>query len=53
MTIQLMPEDEQLIQERLRSGVFHTGQEVVHHALQVQKAEESVGPAPPRSRRKT
>jgi len=41
MTIQLTPEDEQLIQERLRSGVFHTVQEVIHHALQVQEAEES------------
>jgi Arc/MetJ-type ribon-helix-helix transcriptional regulator len=41
MIIQLTPEDEQLIQERLRSGVFHTVQEVIHHALQVQEAEES------------
>ncbi|HEY6393233.1 MAG TPA: hypothetical protein VIX89_18270 [Bryobacteraceae bacterium] len=41
MTIQLTPEDEQLIQERLRSGAFHTVQEVIHHALQVQEAEES------------
>jgi len=40
MTIQLPPEDEQLIQERLRSGVFHSVQEVIHHALQVQEAEE-------------
>ena len=41
MTIQLTQEDEELIQERLRSGVFHTVQEVIHHALQVQEAEES------------
>ena len=41
MTIQLTPEDEKLIQERLRSGVFQTVQEVIHHALQVQEAEES------------
>jgi putative addiction module CopG family antidote len=35
MTIQLTPEDEKLIQERLRSGVFQTAQEVIHHALRV------------------
>jgi len=33
MTIQLTPEDERLIQERLRSGVFHSAAEVIHHAL--------------------
>jgi Arc/MetJ-type ribon-helix-helix transcriptional regulator len=33
MTIQLTPEDEKLIQERLRSGVFHSVAEVIHHAL--------------------
>jgi Arc/MetJ-type ribon-helix-helix transcriptional regulator len=41
MTIQLTPEDEKLIQERLHSGVFHRVQDVIHHALQVQEAEES------------
>lgn len=41
MTIQLTLEDEQLIQERLRSGAFHSVEEVIHHALQVQEAEES------------
>lgn len=41
MTIQLTLEDEQLIQERLRSGGFHSVEEVIHHALQVQEAEES------------
>jgi Arc/MetJ-type ribon-helix-helix transcriptional regulator len=41
MTILLMPEDEKLIQERLRSGSFHSVEEVIHHALQVQEAEES------------
>ncbi len=33
MTIQLAPEDEKLIQERLRSGAFHSVAEVIHHAL--------------------
>ena len=40
MTIQLTLEDEQLIQERLRSGVFHSVEEVIHYALQVLEAEE-------------
>ena len=33
MTIQLTPEDEKLIQERLRSGAFHSIEEVIHRAL--------------------
>jgi hypothetical protein len=33
MTIQLTPEDEKLIQKRLRTGVFHNVAEVIHHAL--------------------
>ena len=41
MTIQLEPEDEQLIQKRLQSGGFSDVQEVIHHALQVQDAEEA------------
>jgi Arc/MetJ-type ribon-helix-helix transcriptional regulator len=41
MTIELMPEDEQIVHERLRSGAFRSVQEVIHHALQVQDAEES------------
>ena len=41
MTIELKPEDEQLIQRRLQSGGFTTVQEVIHHALQVQDAEEA------------
>ena len=41
MTIQVTPEDEKLIQQRLRSGAFHSVEEVIHHALQVQDAEES------------
>ena len=41
MTIELRPEDEQLVQRRLQSGGFATAQEVIHHALQVQEAEEA------------
>ena len=41
MTIQLEPEDEQLIQKRLQSGGFSDVQEVIHNALQVQDAEEA------------
>lgn len=33
MIIQLTPEDERLIQERLRTGAFQTAQEVIHCAL--------------------
>ena len=33
MTIELTPEDERLIQERLRTGVFHSAEEVIHTAL--------------------
>jgi Arc/MetJ-type ribon-helix-helix transcriptional regulator len=33
MTIQLTPEDEQLIAERLRTGAFHDAAEVLHDAL--------------------
>jgi Arc/MetJ-type ribon-helix-helix transcriptional regulator len=33
MTIQMTPEDERLIQERLRTGAFQTAQEVIHCAL--------------------
>lgn len=40
MNIELQPEDEQLIHERIQHGGFASAQEVVHHALQVQAAEE-------------
>ncbi len=33
MTIQLTPEDEKLIQEKLRSGAFQSIEEVIHRAL--------------------
>lgn len=33
MTINLKPEDEQLIQKRLESGVFSSAEEVIHQAL--------------------
>ena len=39
MTIQLTPEDEKLIQNRLQSGVFRNVQEVIHDALASQAAE--------------
>ena len=41
MNIDLKPEDEQLIQKRLRSGGFEDVQEVIHRALQAQDAEEA------------
>jgi antitoxin ParD1/3/4 len=39
MTIQLTPEDEKLIQERMQSGAFRTVEEVIHDALASQDAE--------------
>lgn len=47
MTIQLTPEDERLIQERLRSGAFHTVAEVIHHALVSSSLPKSVGASIP------
>jgi len=41
MNVDLKPEDEQLIQKRLRSGSFEDVQEVIHRALQAQDAEEA------------
>ena len=40
MTINLTPEDEQLIQKRLQSGAFSSAEEVIHHALESLDAEE-------------
>jgi antitoxin ParD1/3/4 len=40
MKVELKPEDEQLIQKRLQSGVFQTVEEVIHDALSSQDAEE-------------
>lgn len=39
MTIQLTPEDEELIQKRLQSGAFRSVGEVIHDALASQNAE--------------
>ena len=39
MTIQLRPEDEKLIAERLRSGVFGSAADVIHDALASQDYE--------------
>ena len=41
MKVELEPEDEQLIQKRLRSGGFDDVQQVIHRALQAQDAEEA------------
>jgi len=39
--VELRPEDEQLVQKRLRSGGFEDVQQVIHRALQAQDAEEA------------
>ncbi len=41
MTVELRPEDQELIQKRLTSGAFKTAGEVIHDALISQDAEES------------
>jgi len=48
MTIQLTPEDEKLVQERLRSGAFHSVAEVIHHALVSSPIPEGSAPKKPR-----
>jgi antitoxin ParD1/3/4 len=40
MTINLKPEDEQLVQKRLKSGVFASAEDVIHRALESLDAEE-------------
>ena len=40
MTVNLKPEDEQLVQKRLQSGVFADADEVIHRALESLDAEE-------------
>jgi len=48
MTIQLTPEDEKLVRERLRSGVFRSAAEVIHHALVSSPLPEVSAPPKPR-----
>jgi Arc/MetJ-type ribon-helix-helix transcriptional regulator len=50
MTIQLTPEDEKLIEERLRTGAFHSVAEVIHHAL-VSSPVPEAPPAPKKTRK--
>ena len=40
MTVEIKPEDEELIQKRLRSGVFNSIEEVIHDALATQNDNE-------------
>ena len=40
MTINLRPEDEQIIQKRLQSGNFGSAEEVIHRALESLDAED-------------
>jgi antitoxin ParD1/3/4 len=41
VNINLRPEDEDLIQRQLESGVFRSPEEVVHRALESLRAEEA------------
>jgi len=49
MIIQLTAEDERLIQERLRTGAFHTAQEVIHCALVSLEPPQMPSPKPRKS----
>ncbi len=49
MTINITPEDEKLIQEKLRTGEFRSVEEVIHRALvSLPTPETSPHPARPR-----
>jgi len=50
MTINITPEDEKLIQEKLRTGEFHSVEEVIHRAL-VSLPTPETSPQPARHRR--
>ena len=39
MKIELTPEDERVVQQRLRDGTFRSAEEVIHDALASQEAE--------------
>jgi Arc/MetJ-type ribon-helix-helix transcriptional regulator len=48
MTIDITPEDEKLIQEKLRTGAFRSAEEVIHRALvSLPTPETSTRPARP------
>ncbi len=42
MTVQIKPEDEKLIAEKLRSGAFQSVEELIHRALVALPAQEEV-----------
>jgi Arc/MetJ-type ribon-helix-helix transcriptional regulator len=50
MTINIAPEDEKLIREKLRTGVFRSVEEVIHRAL-VSLPTPETPPHPARPRR--
>jgi Arc/MetJ-type ribon-helix-helix transcriptional regulator len=50
MTVNITPEDERLIQEKLRTGVFRSVEEVIHRAL-VSLPTPETPPQPARPRR--
>ena len=47
MTINITPEDEKIIQEKLRTGVFRSVEEVIHRALVSLATPET---SPPRTK---
>jgi hypothetical protein len=51
MTIELKPEDEKLIQEKLRSGAFASIEELIHCALMSLSTPDPTPPQPKPPRR--
>jgi Arc/MetJ-type ribon-helix-helix transcriptional regulator len=53
MTIELKPEQERTIQEEIRSGRFHSAEEVLDYALAVfRERNSSINSEPKKSRKK-
>lgn len=45
MNINLTPEQEQIVNEELKSGHFHSVEEVISEALQILRGKEQASPA--------
>ena len=52
MTIELKPEQERIIQEEIRSGHFHSAEEVLDHALAALREKNSLTKPEPKKARK-
>jgi Arc/MetJ-type ribon-helix-helix transcriptional regulator len=52
VTVELRPEIERLVQEEIRSGHFHSVDEVIEQAVYALRDKSKVTPLPPRKPRK-